>query len=198
MNRYKFRKREAVRRLEKTALNLTRLQDILRELGDQLEGKPEAAGPATSSTSWAQSELQQLETRLALNDWVQLNLNFSRLQESSRKAELAMQESQTRAAALAGQAEELNEAKTALEAARDACNQELSGLREQIGITRARSRLHRAAHPHARRGRGQRHGSLRAVPKAAARLERRAGRAGAAAALGQRSASWRPSRRWPE
>jgi chromosome segregation protein len=137
VNRYKFRKREAQRKLEKTAQNLTRLQDILGELADQLEESTKQLGRYQQYKA-AQIELQGLETQLALNDWVQLNLNLAKYQDSTARAETALKAAQARAAGLSGQAEQLNLAKSTLEGARDGCNQELSCLREQIGISKAR------------------------------------------------------------
>jgi chromosome segregation protein len=78
VNRYKFRKREAQRRLEKTAGNLTRLHDILRELELQLE-ESEKQLERYRKYREAQVELKALELELAIQEWSRLQQQIEEL-----------------------------------------------------------------------------------------------------------------------
>lgn len=136
VNRYKFRKREAQRRLEKTAANLTRLQDILRELELQLV-ESEKQLERYRKYREAQVELKALELELAIQEW-------SRLEQQIEELRARLE----RARALVGELEQLSaEARAALEQAavekrkRDAQREkslaQCAELREQVGVTRA-------------------------------------------------------------
>ena len=136
VNRYKFRKREASRRLEKTAANLTRLYDILRELELQLE-ESEKQLERYRKYREAQVELKALELELAIQEW-------SRLQQSIEELRAKLCKARAQVAEL----EELSEqARHALEAAslekrrRDSERERLlagcAELREKTSVTRA-------------------------------------------------------------
>lgn len=95
VNRYKFRKREAQRRLEKTALNLTRLHDILRELNLQRE-ESEKQLERYRKYREAQQELKALDLELAIQEW-------SRLQQTIEELRQKLAASQVELSGLDGQ-----------------------------------------------------------------------------------------------
>ena len=90
-NRYKFRKREASRRLEKTATNLTRLYDILRELELQLE-ESEKQLERYRKYKEAQVELKALELELAIQEWSRLQQQIEELRGKLLKAKAQVAE----------------------------------------------------------------------------------------------------------
>ena len=66
-NRYRFRKKEAARKLEHTATNLVRLRDILQEVEGSVEESRKAVA-RYERYKQAQDQLQGLEVRVARAD----------------------------------------------------------------------------------------------------------------------------------
>lgn len=135
VNRYKFRKREAQRKLERTASNLTRLRDILRELEGQLEESQKQLA-RYEKYKQAQVELGELETQLALNEWARLE--EQRQQVEAKLADLeqqlaqADQEFQSLRDSLGG----LVDRKRRFDEQREAKNVEISAIRERLAVAK--------------------------------------------------------------
>lgn len=136
VNRYKFRKREASRRLEKTATNLTRLYDILRELELQLE-ESEKQLERYRKYKEAQVELKALELELAIQEWSRLQQQIEELRSKLLKAKAQVAELEE----LSGQAREALEAASLEKRRRDSERERLlagcAELREKTSVTRA-------------------------------------------------------------
>ncbi len=99
ISRFKAKKIECSRRLERVDLNLVRLADIAEEVDSRLRGVKSQAGKARRYKEYTE-RLQQLRTQVSHVDWHDLTL---RLQESETEAE----EFRENSLAMAGQAESL-------------------------------------------------------------------------------------------
>ncbi|MFV0444898.1 MAG: chromosome segregation protein SMC [Planctomycetaceae bacterium] len=89
ISRYKNRKVDAERKLEKVAQNLLRLTDIVDEVEAQLNATRSQASKAAKYRETSQ-ELKQLWTGLAADDWRVLNAEIAHLagQETTQEQEL--------------------------------------------------------------------------------------------------------------
>ncbi|MBT9582636.1 chromosome segregation protein SMC [bacterium] len=136
VNRYKFRKREAQRRLEKTAGNLTRLHDILRELELQLE-ESEKQLERYRKYREAQVELKALELELAIQEWSRLQQQIEELRAKLARAQqqVAEMEQLSEEARLA--LEQASIEKRRRDAQREKSLGECAELREKASVTRA-------------------------------------------------------------
>ncbi len=146
ISRFKARKVEALRRLERVEQNLLRLSDIVDEVENRLRSVRMQAGKARRYKQYA-DRLQELRTQTALVDWRRLTEKLD-----ASDAELAALEAQrdnTRAEAEAAEAR-LLEAETGIAAVHEAMRQtdaKAAGYRERIAAAestvdhqRARSR----------------------------------------------------------
>ncbi len=88
--RYKNRKREAMRKLEETQLNMLRINDIRNELGQQVGPLAEQAADAEKYQRW-HSRLVELQIAGTVRELVRLRSDLSLLQEQeqSRQDRLA-------------------------------------------------------------------------------------------------------------
>jgi chromosome segregation protein len=93
ISKYKIRKREALRRLERVDQNLQRLQDIIDEVEKRLRSVKLAAGKARSYQGYTQ-RLRELRSRYALSEYHRLRL--SRGEAETRIAELTDDATQRR------------------------------------------------------------------------------------------------------
>lgn len=75
--KYKKRKEEALRKLEKTNENLTRVKDIKSELDSQIEPLREQSAKAKEYLS-AKEKLENIEISLIANDLEKLNIEYER------------------------------------------------------------------------------------------------------------------------
>lgn len=135
VNRYKFRKREAQRKLEKTALNMTRLNDILRELEAQLEDSHKQLARYEKYKA-AQTELRDLEAELAVHEWVRLDQLRVAIQEKLVALEQQLQQADHDYHELRLQLTGLVERKRGFDDEREAKNQQLSSIREELAVAR--------------------------------------------------------------
>jgi chromosome segregation protein len=146
ISRFKARKIEALRRLERVEQNLLRLSDIVDEVENRLRSVRMQAGKARRYKQYA-DRLQELRTQTALVDWRRLTEKLD-----ASHADLAALEAQrdnTRAEAEAAEAR-LLEAETRIAAVNEAMRQtdaKAAGYRERIAAAestidhqRARSR----------------------------------------------------------
>jgi len=136
VNRYRFRKKEAERKLDQTEDNLIRLNDILKEVGEQLqESKKQLQRYERYQAS--KDELANLQRRVALHEVTSLrtqahnlNLEVSQIQEKmkdARQAELAAREA----------LESISSEKEAADREREKISAQLSALRERSGANAA-------------------------------------------------------------
>lgn len=136
VNRYKFRKREAQRRLEKTAQNLTRLHDILRELNLQRE-ESEKQLERYRKYREAQQELKALDLELAIQDWSRLQQQIEDLKQrlTSSQAELLTLEDQLQVARIDLEAASVE--KRRRDATREKYQEQAADLREKSSVAQA-------------------------------------------------------------
>lgn len=136
VNKYRFRKKEAARKLDQTEDNLVRLNDILREVGEQLaESKRQLQRYERYKAS--KDELANLQRRVALHDVTSLrakaqSLNAQVIQIQTLMAEAEEQEKAARVAM-----ESISGEKEAADREREKLSAQLSALRERTGATTA-------------------------------------------------------------
>lgn len=87
-NRYRFRKREAARKLDATAANMVRLRDILKEVEGSLEDSRKAV-ERYDKYKKAQDQLTELEVQVAMADLDHIEKKVATTRE--RAAELSTQ-----------------------------------------------------------------------------------------------------------
>lgn len=81
ISRFKLKKAETLRRLERVGQNLDRLQDILTEVDHQLRSVRQQAAKAKKFQEYA-SRLKELRLALALHDFHELTVQFSAVEEA--------------------------------------------------------------------------------------------------------------------
>jgi chromosome segregation protein len=119
ISRFKAKKVEAQRRLERVDQNLLRLRDIVDEVESRLKSVRNQAGKARRYREYSE-RLQELRTQVALSDWRKLTARVSGYeQELARFAE--------EHASAAAQAESLEARLLELETAMVACGEEIRG-----------------------------------------------------------------------
>ncbi len=82
INKYKMRKKEALRRLERVDQNLLRVQDIVKEVEKRLRSVKLAAGKARNYQSYAQ-RLRELRSRHALSEYHRLRVKRDELERET-------------------------------------------------------------------------------------------------------------------
>jgi chromosome segregation protein len=136
VNRYKFRKREAHRRLEKTSANLTRLHDILRELELQLEESHKQLERYRKYRE-AQVELKALELELAIQEWSRLLQNIADTEEKLVQAKIQLQQWQEQAELARRELEAASVEKRERDRQREEGQARCAHWREQSSLSRA-------------------------------------------------------------
>jgi chromosome segregation protein len=136
VNRYRYRKKEAARKLDQTEDNLIRLKDILKEVGEQLnESKRQLQRYERYKAS--KDELANLQRRVALHDVTSLRTQAESLALQVRQIQDQMGEAKEREV-LARQAMECISAdKESADREREKLSAQLSALRERTGATTA-------------------------------------------------------------
>ena len=119
ISRFKARKIEALRRLERVEQNLLRLSDIVDEVDNRLRSVRLQAGKARRYKEYT-DRLQELRTQMALVDWRRLTERLAELEDEL--AALIAQRDGTRAEAEAAEAR-LLEAETKIAAIHEAMRQ---------------------------------------------------------------------------
>lgn len=136
VNRYRYRKQEAERRLQKTAANLTRLKDILLEVELQWEESKKQLARYEKYKK-AQDELKDLDCQVAHFDYSQLEGKRSLLQERVDELEGKASSSQAEETALAERLEALAAKRAEQEAERERQQSELAAEREDASAKKA-------------------------------------------------------------
>ncbi len=130
VNRYRFRKQEAERRLQRTAANLTRLKDILIEVEQQWEESKKQLARYERYKK-AQDELKELDCQVAHFDYSQLEGKRALLQVRVEELEGVATASAASEAELSARLELLQEARATREAERERQGGELAAMREE-------------------------------------------------------------------
>ena len=136
VNRYRFRKKEAERKLDQTEDNLIRLNDILKEVGEQLqESKRQLQRYERYKAS--KDELANLQRRVALHEVTSLRSQAQNLNREVSEVQEKMQAAK-QAEVVARQAlESISSEKEAADREREKISAQLSALRERTGATSA-------------------------------------------------------------
>jgi chromosome segregation protein len=132
VNRYRYRKKEAQRKLEQTDDNLVRLRDILREVGEQL-GESKKQLQRYERYQASKDELGNLERRVALHEVTTLRAKATELTQQVEALEGLMAEARLREEAARQAMDEFVAEKEAADREREKLSAELSALRERSG-----------------------------------------------------------------
>ncbi len=95
ISRFRTKKIESQRRLERIEQNLARLKAIVDEVGTRLRTVRQQAGKAEKYRQYTQ-RLQQLRTEVALSDWRRLSRQLLALEENQRQSRQQLDELQQR------------------------------------------------------------------------------------------------------
>jgi chromosome segregation protein len=142
ISRFKAKKVECQRRLERVEQNLLRLSDIVEEVENRLKTVRAQAGKARRYREYSE-RLQQLRTQVALVDWRRLTEQLEVIE-----ADLATARDQTQAAD--AQAQRLEARQLELEAAALTAGEELRNCETQVAFARQQIAGHQAAIDHER------------------------------------------------
>lgn len=136
VNRYRYRKKEAQRKLEETDDNLVRLRDILREVGEQLgESKKQLQRYERYQTS--KDELASVERRIALHEVVTLKFKGQELVAKLAEIEGSIAQASAREEAARLAMDSFMAGKEEADRQREKLSAELSALRERCGANGA-------------------------------------------------------------
>jgi chromosome segregation protein len=140
VSRYKFRRVEAQRKLERTQDNLLRLQDILEELEKRLRSVRLAAGKARNYQQY-EARLRELRSAFSMAEYHELEQGRLRIQEQADALLASLQEARAQLASRDAEAAELEHQRQALdeqiqagEAALLEVQTALSALGERIAL----------------------------------------------------------------
>lgn len=135
-NRYRFRKREAARKLEQTGANLVRLKDILKEVEGSLEESRKAV-ERYERYKKAQDQLQGLERNVALKDLEIIEGKAGGIRQKAAQVEEASRQADEREHRLAEELEQAEAARSVLDGRRDQALAQASHTREELGRSKA-------------------------------------------------------------
>jgi chromosome segregation protein len=136
VNRYRYRKKEAQRKLDQTDDNLVRLRDILREVGEQL-GESKKQLQRYERYQASKDELGNLDRRVALHDVTTLRAKALELTEQVGALEGLMAEARVREEAARRAMDGFVAEKEIADREREKLSAELSALRERNGANGA-------------------------------------------------------------
>ncbi|WP_095413870.1 chromosome segregation protein SMC [Thermogutta terrifontis] len=128
ISRFKSRKLEAQRRLERLEQNLVRLRDIVEEVESRLRVVRSQAGKAQRYQKYAE-ELRSLRIHLARLDWQKFNQELARLEEQENRL-AGLQ------ADLSAQCEHLEQELATAEDLQSRCDEQLSTLQKALSVNR--------------------------------------------------------------
>ena len=136
ISRFKAKKLETQRRLERVSQNLVRLSDIVDEVESRLKTVRAQATKAQQYRAW-QQRLQELRTHVGLSDWKALSRHLEGLlhDHSQRQADLEQAESSVEA--MEARRQQIVDELAATQRRADASREEQSRLREAIAAERS-------------------------------------------------------------
>ena len=135
-NRYRFRKKEAARKLEHTATNLVRLRDILKEVEGSVEDSRKAVA-RYERYKVAQDQLQGLEVRVARADMEILLGQAQTVRQKAQGLETASQAADEQELNLGLELEEAEARRSERDVRRDEVQARVAATREELSRTRA-------------------------------------------------------------
>jgi chromosome segregation protein len=98
VSRFKIKRQEAARRLERVDQNLLRLSDIVDELESRLRSVRSQAGKARKYKQCS-DRLKQLRTQVSLSDWRTLSAKLAQLQQQAASERQTIEDFQSQLAA---------------------------------------------------------------------------------------------------
>ncbi len=131
ISRYKVRRAEAQRKLERTRENLTRLQDILDELERRVRSVKLAAGKARSFQEY-DARLRELRSAFSLAEYHELEQTRRAAQSQADELAAALAADRDALAAAQAGADEQQAALLTLEQALEMAEHELQGLQSEL------------------------------------------------------------------
>jgi len=135
-NRYRFRKKEAARKLEHTAANLVRLRDILREVEGSVEESRRAV-ERYERYKKAQDQLQGLEVRVARADMEAILGRVGGVRQKAESLEAASQAADELELNLGLELEQAEARRTERDVRRDTIQATVAATREELSHARA-------------------------------------------------------------
>jgi chromosome segregation protein len=142
ISRFKAKKIEAQRRLERVDQNLLRLSDIVEEVESRLRNVRSQAAKARRYKEYS-DRLQQLRTQVALTDWRHLTEKLEALENE-------LQQLRDEAASLAAQAEAIEARSLELEVEINEAGEAIRQCESQFGRNRERIASHESTIEHER------------------------------------------------
>ena len=145
VSRFKLKRQEAFRRIERVDQNLLRLKDIVDELDSRLRSVRSQAGRARKFKEES-DRLKLLRTDVALADWRQITATLRQQQEQAAELTVEKQTLQEQVAACDKQIAEAEEAAEAMQQQVQEANSRAAAVREQIAQSEStrRSQLARS------------------------------------------------------
>ncbi len=136
VNRYRYRKKEAQRKLDQTDDNLVRLRDILKEVGEQL-GESKKQLHRYERYQASKDELGHLERRVALHDVTTLRAKAQELDAEVHTLQQLMVAATVREEEARRAMDGIAQEKEISDREREKISAELSALRERTGASGA-------------------------------------------------------------
>jgi chromosome segregation protein len=143
ISRFKAKKVEAQRRLERVEQNLLRLSDIVEEVENRVKTVRAQAGKARRYREYSE-RLQQLRTQIALVDW-------RRLSEQIAQAEQELGSVTEQADALTARGERLEVRQLELETAATSAAEEIRNVDQQLAFVHQHTAQHETTIQHERK-----------------------------------------------
>ena len=131
VSRFKLKRQEAARRIERVDQNLLRLKDIVDELESRLRSVRSQAGRARKFKEES-DRLKQLRTEVALADWRRMTASFRQQQQQAAELMVEKQALQEQISACDAQLSAAEEAAEAMQRQVQEANSKAAEVREQI------------------------------------------------------------------
>lgn len=131
VSRFKLKRQEADRRLERVDQNLLRLSDIVDELESRLRSVRSQAGKARRYKQCS-DRLKELRTQVSLSDWRSLSTQLGKVQAQAASERESIEQFQSQLEAGNKQLTQLEETLDELQRKMHACGDEGATVREQI------------------------------------------------------------------
>ena len=136
ISRFKAKKIETQRRLERVSQNLVRLADIVEEVESRLRTVRAQAGKARQYRQW-QERLLELRTQVGLSDWLRYTRQWQTATEELEELRQQLAQLQSQAASLETEAATLEDEASKLAQRATHTDQQSARCREQIAVARA-------------------------------------------------------------
>ena len=131
VSRFKLKRQEAARRIERVDQNLLRLKDIVDELDTRLRSVRSQAGKARKFKEES-DRLKQLRTEVALADWQRMTASLREQQQQAAELTVEKQTLQEQVTACDAELAAAEEAAEAMQQQVQEANSQAASVREQI------------------------------------------------------------------